>query len=99
MDISSVHGHPSVAAQMIVLFCVLWPFATLGLLRRRQTSTAPVLAILLPTAAAVCGVWIGLANCMKGMARSGSGGLAAVSAGIAEALALLGLALLSALLI
>src|SRR5687767_4063869 len=99
MDISSLHVHHSSTTYLITFFCVLWPFATLTFLPRRQTSTAPVLAMLLPVAAAVCGVWIGLANGMLGMALSGRGGVMAVSAGIAEAFAGLGFALFSAILI
>ena len=91
-------SHPGCTIQLIVLFCFLWPFATLTFLARRQTSPAPVLAVLLAVAVAECGMWIGLINTLVGLALSGSARLAA-SAGIAETLMVLPLVLFSTALI
>jgi len=87
MDLSPVVicSRPSLLAQLFAVFCLLWPFATLGMLRRGERSSAPVLAMLLPLTLAMGLVWVGLSNVILGMSLSGAGD-AAASAGIAEAL-------------
>lgn len=98
MELSFVCIHHGAAVQAVTLFCILWPFATLAFLRSRQTSTAPVLAVLLPIAVAECGSWIVLADVVGAMALARRSPMA-TAAGSAEALCILSVAAFSAALI
>lgn len=93
MTWSHVCVTPSFTERLVVLFCVAWPFVTLALLRRQGRSPAPVMAMLIPLAVALCGTWLGLTRVMEVMAPYG--GRSATAAGIAEALSLLTVAAFS----
>ena len=84
MSLTGIHSSPSAIVQLLVFFCLLWPFVTPGLFHRGEHSSAPVLAMLLPLTLAMGLMWVGLANVIRVMAISGSD--AATAAGIAEAL-------------
>lgn len=85
MELSSVHVHRSPIDQAVILFCFVWPFIALALMRSRVRSPSPVAAMLAPLALSTTMIWFGLVNSKMGMDVSASRG-AALAAGIAEAL-------------
>jgi len=97
MDLSNMYSCPPAYVRYIELACLIWPFVAIGLLSKRTRSSALLLAMALPLAVTLAGTWMGIADSIRGMAISGSGGIASVAAGFAEALAMLGLGTLSAL--
>lgn len=84
MELSSVHGHASLAAKLVVLFCIVWPIVTLTFTRMRGRSPVPVLAALIPVAIGACGMWIDIVSVLHIAALSG-GGRASAAAGMVEA--------------
>jgi hypothetical protein len=86
MSVSSVYVTPSVFAQLLAIFCVLWPLMAWSLIPHRGRSSAPLAAMLVPMALSVGVMCVGFARVLEGMARYGSGSGAAEAAGIAEAL-------------
>jgi len=87
-SVVGVGGHGWLLANLLLLFCFFWPFIALAFLRNRDRSPMPFLAMLLPVALATCVMWIGFANAIGAMAISG-GSPVAISAGLAEALAMI----------
>ena len=85
MEFSSAHFHPSLAAQLVVLFCLFWPFVAVSLMAGRARSAAPVAAALAPLAVSGIGAWLGLADVAWARAITG-GGRASSAAGVAESL-------------
>ena len=78
-------SHPSLAAQLVVLFCLFWPFVAVSLMAGRARSAAPVAAALAPLAVSGIGAWLGLADVAWARAITG-GGRASSAAGVAESL-------------
>lgn len=79
-----------------MLAAVLWPFLTLALLRKRVTSPAVTAAALVPLALSLAAMWYGFSQVTLGIAKGG-GGIASVSAGLAESLWVVGFGAGSAL--
>jgi hypothetical protein len=90
MDISSMHHPPLyVSCGLLILFAL--PLLSLPLLVGRPrmwfwTTAAPVMLVLLPLLIGTALTFTALMNAFQGMARSGSGGFAAVAAGFYEAI-------------
>jgi hypothetical protein len=95
MSVGTVYVTPSIYAKLLVVFCVLWPFMAWSLIRHRGRSSAPLAAMLVPLALSVGVMWLGFERVLIGMAYSGRG-IAAASAGLAEALSVLFAGALSA---
>lgn len=97
MDLRGAYVCHSDEWNLAVVLCFFWPIIAAGLLRSRQTSTAPIAAIVAPFAVSVALMWHGLYNVLLGMARSGawrpaamfgvSDALSAIKIGAASALA------------
>lgn len=85
MDITSLHIHRALTTQLVMLFCLAWPFLAFALIRRSERSSAPVTAMLIPLAIALAETWLAIVRVLTGMALSG-GGTSWIAAGIAEAL-------------
>lgn len=88
MDLSHAFVCPTPTAMFIQLFLFFWPFVSLTIIRKREQSSAPVSAMLLPLAVALLGTWIGIMEGLRGMAISG-GGIGSAAAGFAESLHML----------
>ena len=78
-----------------MLAVMLWPFLTLALLRKRVTSPAVTAAALVPLALSLAAMWYGFSEIMWGMAKGG--GIASISAGLADSLLVVGFGAGSAL--
>ena len=74
---------PNDTLRLLIFFLLFWPLITFGFLRRGR-SPMPLLATLLPFALATAVMWMQIARVIEFMAISG--GIAARSAGLAEAL-------------
>jgi hypothetical protein len=89
-----------VIMRLIVLACFLWPFISVSFLARRATSAGPIPAALVPLALSVAGMFNGIHRTLEGMAMLGDTRVgAAVSAGLAEALAFPGIGAFFAVLV
>lgn len=94
LELNSVHGHHSLGVQLAVFFILvygLWCLITIILRRSRR----PGFLALLPLFVTVPVAWLSYLNVLEGMSRTGSGGRAALNAGLAEAILSLGIGALA----
>ena len=80
-----------------ILACMFWPILAGGLLRRRETSAAPIAAVVVPLALSVALMWHGLFNAFRGMPRFGAQQFPWMAAGIADAFSVIDFGAFSAL--
>jgi len=74
------------ALRLGICACLLWPLLAARLLRRGETSAAPLAAIAVPLAITVGLVWHGLSTTARGLMIAGTARPAAVGAALAEAM-------------
>lgn len=97
MELSSVPICPTPAAMLVAVFCIVWPFLALGMLRSRARSSAPVAAMLAGFALSTAAMWDVLELTGRGLTATPMPH--AEAAGVAEALMVMGYGAFGAVLI
>ena len=94
MDVSSIHIYPPHFGA-IAIFCLVWPVVAFFLLRRNTASPAPWMAMFVPLGVSAIGMWLAL----RSLAAIGSPSRVVLAAGRADAMVILAIGPVSAILV